>query len=199
MGVSATNDGSVRGVFNKAIEGNEGKETSVMKKYLALLVAGMLCACCLGLAACGGSSGSSAASLAASGSDSAASESASAASESASAASASAASANASSATSDQVDPGLKEAAEKLVAVADEQAAIAEKAKAAGSYEQFETEWKAAEDKSREATAALKPWVDKFQDGTISDADKAYYMKVVVPAASKSAQAGLDMLDLIEL
>ena len=172
-----------------------------MKKYLAMLAAGLLCACCVGLAACGGSSSSAASSSAASGSESAsasaASESASSASASASAASANA-SASASSAASSEVSPELKEAAEKLVASADEQAAVVEKAKAAGSYKEFEDEWNAASAKASEATAALKPWVKQFEDGSISDADRAYYMKVVVPAASKSAQAGLDMLDLMQ-
>ncbi len=73
-----------------------------------------------------------------------------------------------------------------------------EKAKEAGSYDAYEAEWNELSAKINDATAALQPWADKFADGSISQADKAYYMKVVVPAASKSAQAGLDMLDLIK-
>lgn len=41
-------------------------------------------------------------------------------------------------------------------------------------------------------------WAQKYADGSLSDADKSYYMKVVVPTASKSASAGLELLDLIE-
>ena len=91
---------------------------------------------------------------------------------SASAASANA-SASASSAASSEVSPELKEAAEKLAASADEQAAVVQKAKAAGSYKEFEDEWSAASAKASEATAALKPWVKQFEDGSISDADRA--------------------------
>ena len=83
------------------------------------------------------------------------------------------------------------------MAAADEAAAVVEKAKANG-YDAVEAEWDAVQTKLNEATAAVKPFADKFQDNSISDADRAYYMKVVVPAASKSAQAGLDILDLMK-
>ena len=63
--------------------GNQGKGR-IMKKYLALLCASMLCVCCLALAACGGSASSSAASASASGSAASASTAASASSAAAS-------------------------------------------------------------------------------------------------------------------
>lgn len=68
-----------------------------MKRYLGLLVAAMLCACCLGLAACGGSSGSSSAtsgSASTSAASGAASSAAAASSASATGASSGAASAS---------------------------------------------------------------------------------------------------------
>lgn len=83
--------------------------------------------------------------------------------------------------------------------LADEQAALVEKAKQAGSYDAVESEWEALSKQVSEATGEIKPWAEKYSDGSLSDADKAYYMKVIVPAASKSASAGLDMLDLIKL
>ena len=181
-----------------------------MKKYLAMLVAGLLCACCLGLAACGGSSSSSAASgsastsaSAASASTSAASASTSAASTSASASSAAASTASASasaasSAAADEVNPELKAAAEALVAVADEEAAFAKKAKEAGDFNAVKAEWDELSKRVNAATSALAPWAQKYANGELSDAEKAYYMKVVVPAASKSASAGLEVLDLIQ-
>ena len=184
-----------------------------MKKYLAMLVAGLLCACCLGLAACGGSSSSSAASgsastsasaSAASASTSAASASTSAASTSASASSAAASTASvsasaASSAAADEVNPELKAAAEALVAVADEEAAFAKKAKEAGDFNAVKAEWDELSKRVNAATSALTPWAQKYANGELSDAEKAYYMKVVVPAASKSASAGLEILDLIQM
>lgn len=174
-----------------------------MKKYLAMMVAGLLCACCMGLAACGGSASSSAASGSASAS-AASSPSASAASvstaSSATASSSSQASATASSAAAaTDVSPELKQAAENLVALADEQVALVEKAKAEGGYDAVEAEWDELNTQVSAATEALQPFANKYADGSLSDADKAYYMKVVVPAASKSASAGLDMLDLITI
>lgn len=70
--------------------GNQGKGR-IMKKYLALLCASMLCVCCLALAACGGSASSSAASASASGSATSASASSEAAASSAAASSSAAA------------------------------------------------------------------------------------------------------------
>ena len=49
-----------------------------------------------------------------------------------------------------------------------------------------------------EATNTLKSWARKYADGALSDANKAYYNKVVMPAASKSASAGLAIVDFIE-
>ena len=60
-------------------------------------------------------------------------------------------------------------------------------------------EWDELSKKVDEVTATLKPWAEKYTNGELSDADKSYYMKVVVPAASKSANAGLELLDLVEL
>lgn len=164
-----------------------------MKKSLAMLVAAMLCACCLGLAACGGSSSSSADSGSAS-----ASASASAASASDAASSASASASGASSAAADGVSPELKEAGDKLAALADSQTALVDKAKAAGSYDAVEAEWEELSKQVSEVTSALQPWAQKLSEGALSDADKAYYMRVVGSAASKSASAGLDMLELIK-
>lgn len=177
---------------------------------MALLAAAVLCAGCLGLAACGGSSGSSSAasspeSASASASAASASESASTSAASASTASASAAAnstvsasaAAASSETASEVTPELKEAAENLVALADEEVALVEKAKAS-SFDAVEEEWNDLSSRLDEATAALKPWAQKYSSGELSDADKSYYMKVAVPAASKSASAGLELLNLIE-
>jgi hypothetical protein len=96
------------------------------------------------------------------------------------------------------VSAELKAAGEKLVAVADKQAAIVEKAKEAGSYDAVKAEWDEVSKEVSDVTAALRPWGEKYGSGELSDADKAYYMKVVVPAASKSASAGLDMLELIK-
>lgn len=179
-----------------------------MKKYLAMMVAGLLCACCMGLAACGGSASSSAASGSAS-TSAASSPSASAASvstassataSSATASSSSQASATASSAAAaTDVSPELKQAAENLAALADEQVALVEKAKAEGGYDAVKAEWDELNTQVNAATEALQPFANKYADGSLSDADKAYYMKVVVPAASKSASAGLDMLDLITI
>ena len=97
------------------------------------------------------------------------------------------------------MSPELKEAAEKLVAVADEEVALVEKAKAAGNFDAVKAEWDELSKKVDEVTATLKPWAEKYTNGELSDADKSYYMKVVVPAASKSANAGLELLDLVEL
>jgi len=97
------------------------------------------------------------------------------------------------------VSPELKEAGEKLVAVAEEQAALVEKAKEAGGYDAVKAEWDEVSKKVSEVTAILGPWGEKYGKGELSSADKSYYMKVVVPAASKSADAGLKMLDLIKL
>ena len=85
-----------------------------------------------------------------------------------------------------------------MVAVADEEVAFAEKAKAAGDFNAVKAEWDELSKKVSEATSALAPWAQKYADGSLSDADKAYYMQVVVPAASKSAKAGLEVLDLIK-
>lgn len=84
-----------------------------------------------------------------------------------------------------------------MVTVADEEAALVEKGKAEG-YKAIEAEWNELSKQVNEATAALTPWAQKYADGELSDADKSYYMQVVVPAASKSASAGLALLDLIE-
>ena len=86
-----------------------------------------------------------------------------------------------------------------MEALADEQTALVEKAKEAGSYDAVEAEWEALNKQVTEATNELQPWAQKLADGELSDADKAYYMKVVTPAARKSARAGLDMLDLIKM
>ena len=172
-----------------------------MKKCIAMLAAGLLCACCLGLAACGGSGSVSAASGSASaGSSSSSVGSASADSSTASASTSSVSAASSvASASADDVSLRLKEAAERLVALADEEAALVEKAKAAESFDAVKAEWEELSKKVDEVTDALKPWAQKYADGTLSDADKSYYMKVVVPAASKSANAGLELLDLIKL
>ena len=98
-----------------------------MKKYLAMLVAAMLCACCLGLAACGGSSSSSAASGSAS-SSAASSESASAAASGSASASAASASASAASASAS--------------AAASSAAASASASAAANPADKFVGEWK---------------------------------------------------------
>lgn len=172
-----------------------------MKKHLGFALAAILFACCLGLPACGGSSGGSPASSDAADTSASENGSASAAgdSESASAdSSAESAGDSASSAAASDVSPELEKAAENLVALADEQAALVEKAKAEGGFEAVEAEWNELKPRVDEATAALKPWAEKYADGSLSDADKSYYMKVVVPAASKSAGAGLELLDLIE-
>ena len=82
--------------------------------------------------------------------------------------------------------------------MADEEVAFVEKAKAAGDFNAVKAEWDELSKKMSEATSALAPWAQKYGNGELSDADKAYYMKVVVPAASKSASAGLEVLDLIK-
>lgn len=179
-----------------------------MKKYLAMVVAALLCACCLGLAACGGSSSSSAASASAasgSASASAASESASAsaasasaASESASAEASSAASESASAAASEEVNPELKAFAEEYMAACDELIAVVDKAKEAGSYDAVEAEWKAVSDKLDALNGEAQQWAAKYNSGELTAADKAYYNKVLLPAASKAASAGLEMIDLIK-
>jgi len=84
------------------------------------------------------------------------------------------------------------------VAVADEEAAFAKKAKEAGDFDAVKAEWDELSKRVNAATSALAPWAQKYADGELSDAEKAYYMKIVVPAASKSASAGLEILDLIQ-
>lgn len=96
------------------------------------------------------------------------------------------------------MNPELKAAGDAFVAVADEEVAFVEKAKAAGDFNAVKAEWDELSKKVSEATSALTPWAQKYADGGLTDADKAYYMQVIVPAASKSASAGLEMLDLIK-
>lgn len=164
-----------------------------MKKYLAMLVAAMLCACCLGLAACGGSSSSSSASA----SSASGSASASAASSDASA-SASAASTSASAAASDEVTPEFKEFADEYVATCNELIAVVNKAKEAGSYDAVKDEWTAVSDKLNEYTTEAQKYAQMYANGEMSKADMAYYDDVLLPAALDSASAGLEMLDLIQ-
>lgn len=82
--------------------------------------------------------------------------------------------------------------------LAEEQEALVKKAASEGGYDAVKTQWDEVSRQISEVTGALKPWGDKYAGGSLSDADKAYYMKTVVPAASKSASAGLDMLDYIK-
>ena len=96
------------------------------------------------------------------------------------------------------MNPELKAAGDAFVAVADEEVAFVEKAKAAGDFNAVKAEWDELSKKVSEATSALTPWAQKYADGGLTDADKAYYMQVIVPAASKSASAGLEMLELIK-
>jgi hypothetical protein len=80
--------------------------------------------------------------------------------------------------------------------LADEEAALVEKAKDEG-YKAVEAEWNELNNQAGELTSALKPWAEKIADGSISSADKSYYMKTVMPAASKVADVSLDMIDLM--
>ena len=164
-----------------------------MSKRSIIVLAALLSAAALALAACSGSSSSSAASGSTSAS-SATSASAAAAASSAASASASAAS----SAAASDVSPELKEAGDKMVKLAEEQEALVKKAASEGGYDAVRAEWDEISKQISEVTSALKPWGDKYAGGSLSDADKSYYMRVVVPAASRSASAGLDMLDYIK-
>ena len=150
-----------------------------MKRGIVLLVMAMTCVCCLGLAACGGSASSSAASSAS--------------------ASSSSSKASVSSAASDEVSPELKAFVEEYVGVCDKLVAVVDKAKEAGSYNAVEDEWKAVSDELNGLNDEAQQWAKKYNDGELSDADKSYYNKKLVPAATKSASAGLEMLDLIEI
>ena len=197
------------------------EEGSIMKKYLAMIVAGMLFACCLGLAACGSSSSSASAS-ASSASESASSASAesssasaesssasaevsesaaasAAASASAASAEASAASAEASAASADasDVSPEFKEFCARYTAACDELEAVVNKAKEAGSYEAVEQEWNAASALIGQLGDEAADWAKKYSNGDLSQADKDYYDKVLVPIALKSANTASEMLDLI--
>ena len=190
------------------------EEGSIMKKYLAMIVAGMLFACCLGLAACGSSSSSASASAssASESASSASAESSSASAESSSAsaevsesaaasaaASASAASAEASAASADasDVSPEFKEFCDRYTAACDELEAVVNKAKEAGSYEAVEQEWNAASALIGQLGDEAADWAKKYSNGDLSQADKDYYDKVLVPIALKSASTASDMLDLI--
>ena len=190
------------------------EEGSIMKKYLAMIVAGMLFACCLGLAACGSSSSSASASAssASESASSASAESSSASAESSSAstevsesaaasaaASASAASAEASAASADasDVSPEFKEFCDRYTAACDELEAVVNKAKEAGSYEAVEQEWNAASALIGQLGDEAADWAKKYSNGDLSQADKDYYDKVLVPIALKSANTASEMLDLI--
>lgn len=172
-----------------------------MKKGILLVTMGLICACCLALAACAGSGSSSAASSSASASSASATSSASAASASATSESASASTANASAsaAASEDVTPELKAFVDEYVAVCDELVAVVDKAKEAGSYDAVDADWKAVSAKLDALNGEAQEWGAKYTSGELSDADMAYYNEVMLPAASKSASAGLEMLDLIEI
>lgn len=84
------------------------------------------------------------------------------------------------------------------MAVCDKLVAVVDKAKEAGSYNAVEDEWKAVSAELDALNGEAQAWAKKYSDGELSTADKAYYNKVLLPAASKSASAGLELLDLIE-
>ena len=157
-----------------------------MKKQFTLLVAAMLCACCLGLAACGGSGGSASASSSAP--DSASSSASTASSEASASASASA-----------EAKTEFQVFADEYCGVCDEVIAVAEKAKEAGSFDAVEAEWNAAKGKLDALTETQMEWVNKYSNGELSDIDKEYYDKVLLPKAMKAASAAASMLELIQL
>jgi len=177
------------------------------------MVMALLCAGCLGLAACGGSgSGGASSSSAAESSASTASESSAASASESSAASTSESSsasaaegstagsaADASAADYGDVTPEFKEFADRYVATCNKLVAVVDKAKAAGNFEDFEADWEEVSEELNALSAESKQWTEQYANGEMSDADMAYYDDVLVPAALDSASAGLEMLDLIEL
>lgn len=88
---------------------------------------------------------------------------------------------------------------DEYVAVCDELVAVVDKAKEAGSYDAVADDWKAVSAKLDALSGEAQEWSAKYNGGEMSEADKAYYHEVMLPAASKSASAGLEMLDLIEI
>ena len=83
--------------------------------------------------------------------------------------------------------------------VCDKVVEVAEKAKAANSYEAVEDEWKAVSEELDALSGEAATWSTKYANGELTDADKKYYNKVLLPAGSKALSAASDMLDLIQL
>jgi len=81
--------------------------------------------------------------------------------------------------------------------VCDELVAVVDKAKEVG-YAAVEDDWKAVSDKLDAISAEAQTWATKYSNGELSAAEKAYYNRVLLPAASKSLDAATDMLNLIQ-
>ncbi len=159
-----------------------------MNKKILVMVISLACACCLGLAACGAGGSSSSASSAAS----------STASSKASSTTSSASSSSASASTAAALDPAFKDYADRYMAVCDEVIAVANKAQEAGSYDAVKDEWEAVSDKLGSFTDEQLVWAQKYNDGTLTQAEKDYYDQVLIPKASKAVNAASSMLDLIK-
>ena len=95
------------------------------------------------------------------------------------------------------MSPEFKKFADDYVAVCDELVAVVDKAEAANSYAAVEDEWKSISDKLDKLSSEERKYAEIDSNGEHSDADKAYYNKVLLPAATKSANAASRMLKLI--
>lgn len=84
------------------------------------------------------------------------------------------------------------------MAVCDEVIAVANKAQEAGSYDAVKDEWEAVSNKLGSFTDEQLVWAQKYNDGTLTQAEKDYYDQVLIPKASKAVNAASSMLDLIK-
>lgn len=161
----------------------------IMNRKITVIVVALACACCLGLAACGNNSAASSSAASSSAATSSAAKSTSASTSS---------SASSSAVTAADVTPEFKEYADRYIAVCDDVIAVAEKGQAAGSYDAVKDEWEAVSDKLGAFTDEQLVWAQKYNDGTLSEADRAYYDQVLVPKATKAVKAASSMLDLVK-
>ena len=88
---------------------------------------------------------------------------------------------------------------DRYSAACDEVVAVAEKAKGVDSFDAIKGEWEAAQAKIDALSDEQKVWIEKYQNGEMSAADKNYYDNVLVPKALEAVGAASAILDLIKL